>query len=140
MNNQIRLVLNEMRNAVAELNEIPIAAHVSDYSSDKDASPVNNTNNNVMNQNLHGDFLNLLEQALEDLNRPFPPVRVFKTFVLFITHVCSKCFLPPHAIDKEIREKGELCFYQQHLGTGTESSLLSLCLKRDTPACLLNYV
>ncbi|MEQ2293987.1 hypothetical protein AMECASPLE_039226 [Ameca splendens] len=64
IDNRIRLALDEIKNVVTELNEIPIAAHVSE----DEASLVNNHN-----EDQHGDFLNLIDQPLEDLNRPLPP-------------------------------------------------------------------
>ncbi|MEQ2190149.1 hypothetical protein GOODEAATRI_032788 [Goodea atripinnis] len=69
MDNQIRLALNEIRNAVAHLSEIPVNAEVpNNICLNGDASPVNNS------ENVHGDFLLSQEQAVEDLNRaPSPP-------------------------------------------------------------------
>ncbi|MED6266195.1 hypothetical protein CHARACLAT_033268 [Characodon lateralis] len=64
MDNRIRLALDEIKNLVTELNEIPIAAHVSE----NEASLVNNHN-----EDQHGDFLNLIDQAIEELNRPLLP-------------------------------------------------------------------
>ncbi|MEQ2183416.1 hypothetical protein GOODEAATRI_032274 [Goodea atripinnis] len=69
MDNRIRLALDEIRNVFAQLSEIPVNAEVADNIG-LNASPANSEN--VINQNLHGDFLSSLEQALEDLNRPLP--------------------------------------------------------------------
>ncbi|MEQ2186953.1 hypothetical protein GOODEAATRI_034127, partial [Goodea atripinnis] len=72
MDSQITHALNEIRNVVAQLSEIPVTAEVADNIG-LNACPANNSKN-VTNQNLHSDFLRSLQQADEDLNRaPSPP-------------------------------------------------------------------
>ncbi|MEQ2253770.1 hypothetical protein ILYODFUR_035875, partial [Ilyodon furcidens] len=68
MDDQIIHSLNEMRNVVAQLSEIPVNAEVADnIGLSEDASPANN------NENVHSDLLRSLEQAVEDLNRASSP-------------------------------------------------------------------
>ncbi|MEQ2193257.1 hypothetical protein XENOCAPTIV_028220, partial [Xenoophorus captivus] len=71
MDSQITHALNEIRNVVAQLSEIPVNAEVADNIG-LNAFPANNSEN-VINQNLYGDFFSSLEQAVEDLNRTPSP-------------------------------------------------------------------